>query len=154
MKKLLLILLGLIIINPAQLMAGDKEDIINQLLSNNAYAKKNNQTADEYSANGALEFWSSGGLMQKIEPAGRPDKYDYMKIDFKHIEVIVLVPKKAAVAMYYSEGSMKPEGAPAVSHYLTRVTQVLVKEGGTWKIRASHWSPVSGGSGTTQTTLN
>ena len=31
---------------------------------------------------------------------------------------------------------------------------VLVKEGGTWKIRASHWSPVSGGSGTTQTTLN
>ncbi len=154
MKKLLLILFGLIIINPAQLIAGDKEDIIKQLLANNAYAKKNNQTADEYSAKGALEFWSSGGLMQKIESGGRPDKYDYMNIDFKHIEVIVLVPKKAAVAMYYSEGSMKPEGAPAVSHYLTRVTQVLVKEGGTWKIRASHWSPVSGGSGTTQTTLN
>ena len=93
MKKILLVLLGLIIINPAQLIAGDKEDIIKQLLANNAYAKKNNQTADEYSANGALEFWSSGGLMQKIEPAGRPDKYDYMKIDFKHIEVIVLVPK-------------------------------------------------------------
>ena len=154
MKKLLLILFGLIIINPAQLIAGDKEDIIKQLLANNAYAKKNNQTADEYSVKGALEFWSSGGLMQEIESGGRPDKYDYMNIDFKHIEVIVLVPKKAAVAMYYSEGSMKPEGAPAVSHYLTRVTQVLVKEGGTWKIRASHWSPVSGGSGTTQTTLN
>ena len=154
MKKLLLILFGLIIINPTQLIAGDKEDIIKQLLANNAYAKKNNQTADEYSAKGALELWSSGGLMQEIESGGRPDKYDYMNIDFKHIEVIVLVPKKAAVAMYYSEGSMKPEGAPAVSHYLTRVTQVLVKEGGTWKIRASHWSPVSGGSGTTQTTLN
>ena len=154
MKKLLLILFGLIIINPAQLIAGDKEDIIKQLLANNAYAKKNNQTADEYSAKGALEFWSSGGLMQEIESGWSPDKYDYMNIDFKHIEVIVLVPKKAAVAMYYSEGSMKPEGAPAVSHYLTRVTQVLVKEGGTWKIRASHWSPVSGGSGTTQTTLN
>ena len=94
MKKLLLVLLGLIIINPAQLTAGDKEDIIKQLLANNAYAKKNNQTADEYSVNGALEFWSSGGLMQKIEPAGRPDKYDYMKIDFKHIEVIVLVPER------------------------------------------------------------
>ena len=154
MKKLILVFMGLIIINPTQLIAGDKEDIIKQLLANNAYAKKNKQTADEYSAYGALEFWSSGGLMQKIEPAGRPDKYDYMKIDFKHIEVIILVPKKAAVAMYYSEGSMKPEGAPAVSHYLTRVTQALVKEGGTWKIRASHWSPVSGGSGTTQTTLN
>ena len=85
MKKLLLILFGLIIINPAQLIAGDKEDIIKQLLANNAYAKKNNQTADEYSAKGALEFWSSGGLMQEIKSGGRPDKYDYMNIDFKHI---------------------------------------------------------------------
>jgi len=41
-----------------------------------------------------------------------------------------------------------------VSHYLTRVTQVYVKEGGSWKIRASHWSPVSGGSGTSQSSLN
>ena len=77
MKKLLLVFLGLIIINPTQLIAGDKEDIIKQLLSNNAYAKKNNQTADEYSSKGALEFWSSGGLMQTIEPSGRPEKYDY-----------------------------------------------------------------------------
>ena len=154
MKKLLIVFLGLIIVNPDQLIAGDKEDIIKQLLANNAYAKKNNQTSDEYSEKGALEFWSSGGLLQKIESGGRPDKYDYMNIDFKHIEVIILVPKKAAVAMYYSEGSMKPEGAPAVSHYLTRVTQVLVKEGGAWKIRASHWSPVTGGSGTSQTNLN
>ena len=30
--------------------------------------------------------------------------------------------------------------------------QVFVKEGGKWKIRSSHWSPISGGSGTTQTT--
>ena len=51
MKKLLLVLLGLIIINPAQLTAGDKEDIIKQLSANNAYAKKNNQTADEYYSN-------------------------------------------------------------------------------------------------------
>jgi len=154
MKKILLVFFGLIILNPSQLIAGDKEDIIKQLLSNNAYAKKNNQTADEYSSQGALEFWSSGGLMQTIEPQGRPEKYDYMKIDFKHIEVIILVPKKAALVMYYSEGSMKPDGSPAVSHYLTRVTQALVKEGGTWKIRASHWSPLSGGSGTSQTALN
>jgi ketosteroid isomerase-like protein len=48
---------------------------------------------------------------------------------------------------------MKPKGAPAVNHYLTRVTQVFVKEDGKWKIRASHWSPISGGSGTTQTSL-
>ena len=154
MKKLFIVFIGLIILNPSQLIAGDKEDIIKQILSNNEYSKKNNQAADEYSLKGALEFWSSGGLLQTVNPSGRPEKYDYMNIDFKHIEVIVVVPKKAAVAMYYSEGSMKPENAPAVSHYLTRVTQVYVKEGGKWKIRASHWSPVSGGSGTSQSALN
>ena len=154
MKKILLVLMGVIILNPTQLFAGDEEDIKKQILANNAYAKKNNQAADEYSAKGALEFWSSGGLLHTVSPGGRPEKYDYMNIDFKHIEVVVLVPKKAAVAMYYSEGSMKPENAPAVSHYLTRVTQVFVKEGGKWKIRASHWSPVTGGSGTSQSSLD
>ena len=37
MKKILLVFFGLIILNPSQLIAGDKEDIIKQLLSNNAY---------------------------------------------------------------------------------------------------------------------
>ena len=32
--------------------------------------------------------------------------------------------------------------------------RVAVKENGKWKIRASHWSPVKGGSGTTATTLD
>ena len=72
----------------------------------------------------------------------------------KHIEVIVLVPGKAAVAMYYSEGSMKPKGAAAVSHYMTRVTQAFVKEDNKWKVRASHWSPIQGGSGTSQTSVD
>ena len=146
--------MGVIILNPSQLFAGDEEDIKKQILANNAYAKKNNQAADEYSAKGALEFWSSGGLLHTVSPGGRPEKYDYMNSDFKDIEVVVLIPKKAAVAMYYAGGSMKPENAPAVSHYLTRVTQVFVKEGGKWKIRASHWSPVTGGSGTSQSSMD
>ncbi len=63
----------------------------------------------------------------------------------------VIEPAPVSVAVYYSEGSMKPKGSPAVNHYLTRATQVFVKEEGQWKIRSSHWSPVAGGSGTTQT---
>lgn len=153
MKKFFIVFIALLILSPTSLIAGDKEDIIKQILANNAYAKKNNQSTDEYSSMGALEFWSNGGLLNTIKPGGRPEKYDYMNINFKHIEVIVLVPKKSAIAMYYSEGSMKPENSPAVSHYLTRVTQAYVKEGGTWKIRASHWSPVAGGSGTTQSAV-
>ena len=131
--------------------AGDVEDIKKQIMDNNEYSNKNNRSINEYSKNGALEYWSSGGLIQEIDPDGRPEEYDYFNIKVKHIEVVVLVPKKAAVAMYYSEGSMKPKNSPAVNHYLTRVTQAYVNENGKWKVRASHWSPIQGGSGTSQT---
>ena len=134
--------------------AGDVEDIKQQIMDNNEYFRKNKRGADEYSNLGALEFWSSGGLMQKVESNARPELYDYANLDVKHIEVIVLVPKKAAVAMYYSEGSLKPKNSAAVGHYLTRVTRAYVKEDGQWKVRASHWSPVMGGSGTSQTSFD
>ena len=134
--------------------AGDVEDIKKQIMDNNEYFRKNKRGADEYSNLGALEFWSSGGLMQKVESNVRPELYDFVNLDVKHIEVIVLVPKKAAVAMYYSEGSMKPKNSAAVGHYLTRVTRAYVKEDGQWKVRASHWSPVMGGSGMSQTSLD
>ena len=134
--------------------AGDVEDIKNQILENNEFFKKNKRGADEYSKLGAFEFWSSGGLLQKVESTERPEQYDIANIEPKHIEVIVLVPKKAAVAMYYSEGSLKPKNSAAVGHYLTRVTRAYVKEDGQWRVRASHWSPIMGGSGTSQTSLD
>ena len=39
-------------------------------------------------------------------------------------------------------------------HYLTRVMAVFVKEDGAWKIRAAHWSPLTGGKGTSQTAID
>ena len=108
---------------------------------------------DSYSRHGAFEFWSSGGLLNEIPPNGRGGQWDAINITPKHIKVIPLVEGQAAVALYYSEGMMKPKGSAAVSNYLTRVTQVFVKEDGKWKVRSSHWSAVTGGSGTTQTVL-
>ena len=150
MKQFFKILFGIPVIS-SFLVAGDVEEIKKQIMDNNEYSNKNNRSVNEYSKNGALEYWSSGGLIQEIDPDGRPEEYDYFNIKVKHIEVVVLVPKKAAVAMYYSEGSMKPKNSPAVNHYLTRVTQAYVNENGKWKVRASHWSPIQGGSGTSQT---
>jgi hypothetical protein len=49
---------------------------------------------------------------------------------------------------------MKPKNAEMVGHYMTRVTEAYVKEDGAWKLRAAHWSPVKGGSGTSQTTID
>ena len=108
---------------------------------------------DDYSMHGALEFWSSGGLLQEVSRDASADEYDVLSIQPKHIEVITLVEGQAAVAHYYAEGTMKPKGSAAVAHYLTRATQVFVKENGSWKIRSSHYSPIAGGAGTSQTTL-
>ncbi len=108
---------------------------------------------DSISKNGALQFWSSGGLMHEV-PATDSGAVTEQSLTPKHITVVPLVEGQAAVAMYYSEGRLHPPGSEPVSHYLTRVTEVYVKEGGTWKIRAAHWSPVVGGSGTSQTTLD
>ena len=134
--------------------AGDVDEVKKQIISSSKYLSKNKRSINDYSKEGGLEFWSSGGLMHEIDPDGRPEVYDYANVKPKHIEVIILVPGKAAVAMYYSEGAMKPKGSPAVSHYMTRVTQAFIKEGGKWKVRASHWSPIQGGAGTSHTSVD
>ena len=63
------------------------------------------------------------------------------------------VDKSTAVAMYYAEGNVQHKGSEHNSNYLTRVMQVFVKEEGGWKIRAAHWSPLTGGKGTTETAV-
>ena len=49
---------------------------------------------------------------------------------------------------------MDPKNSPVVQNYRTRVTGVFVKEDGKWKVRAAHWSPIAGGSGTSQSVLD
>ena len=87
-------------------------------------------------------------MLPKLRPDLAPQEFGSIAIGVKHIPVITLVPGKGAVPQYYSEGSMDPKDGPAVHGYRTRVTQVFVKEDGKWKIRAAHWSPIAGGSGT------
>ncbi len=106
---------------------------------------------DGISAEGALQFWSSGGLMLLSSPEDPVIEYDSFSVEPKHIEVIVL-SDEAAVALYYAEGSMQPKGRDPVGRYLTRVMEVYVKEDGVWKERAGHWSALRGGSGTSRAT--
>ena len=152
MKSVIVVAASLVLCSGFAYAQSDTEKEVTQtILDSNAYTNKNLKgQADEYSSKGALEFWSSGGLLQEIAPGGRPEDFEAVNITPKHIRVITLVEGQIAVAHYYTEGSMKPKGATAVSHYMTRVTQVFVKEAGKWKIRSSHWSAISGGSGTSQ----
>ena len=126
-----------------------------KIMKDNQYIRENLEDADRgISQHGSLAFWSSGGLMNSVPPDAAISKYDVFKITPKHITVIELPGGEAAVAMYYSEGSMQVKGSSPVSHYMTRVTQVYVKEDGEWNVRAAHWSPVAAGSGTTQSSLD
>ena len=149
--KMLIQIISIIGIFSSFTIAGDAEDVKQSIVDSFKYLNKMKKSLNDYSKDGALEFWSSGGLLHAIAPSGRPETYDTINLTPAHIEVVVLAPGKAAIAMYYSEGYMKPKGSAPVSHYLTRVSQSFVKEGGEWKTRTSHWSPVLGGSGTSQT---
>ena len=84
------------------------------------------------------------------DPNNRKNEWDYVSLQPKHIKVLSLVQGKAAIAMFYSEDSMKPKGSPAVSHYMTRVSETYIKENGKWVIKTAHYSPISSGNGTSQ----
>ena len=105
-----------------------------------------------YSAAGSTEFWSSGGLRNNV-PTDAPGP-DYVSFNMvpKYISVIPM-GDDYATAMYYVEGSYQEVGADPVGNYFTRAMEVYVKEDGEWRIRAAHWSPVVGGTGTAQTAI-
>ena len=130
------------------------EEIKALILENTRYTRETLESPPgESSRHGSLEFWSSGGLLQRVAQDAPISKYESFALTPKHIEVIELPGGEAAVAMYYSEGSMHPAGRARVGHYMTRVTQVFVKEDGEWKERAGHWSPVAAGGGTSQSAV-
>ena len=70
------------------------------------------------------------------------------KFDFepRYIEIDVLEKGKIAIAYYYLVGSYTINGT-SKSDYRTRVSQILVKENGSWKIKSGHFTQLHGGSG-------
>ncbi|MFQ5680271.1 MAG: hypothetical protein ACE5HP_12540 [Gemmatimonadota bacterium] len=140
------LLLGL----PAQ-AAGQEElwrEVRQVIRDSYAFQRENLADPPEYVASdGSLEFWSSGGLMQFIPADAELLQYESYNIYPKHIRVIMLADD-LAVAHFYAEGSYQSASGPPVPNYLTRATQVFVKEDGKWRVRASHFSPIQGGAGT------
>ena len=130
-----------------------EKEVKQLILGNNAYALKNLEfKAKMLSKEGALEFWSSGGLLQSAQQNDKVHKFETFNTHPKHIKIIE-INATTAVAMYYVEGNVQHKGSENNSNYLTRVMQVYVKEEGGWKIRAAHWSPLTGGKGTTETAI-
>jgi hypothetical protein len=150
-----LIVAAVLALVPGQAMADTAEEVRETIIKDMEYANKNLKDAPgTVSKDGSAEFWSSGGLMQWVPADGELSEYEYQTLTPKHIEVMTLAEGEAAVAMFYVEGRFKAKGGTAVDNYLTRATQVYVKEDGRWKVRAAHWSPIAGGSGTNQNSLD
>jgi hypothetical protein len=130
-----------------------EKEVKQLILDNNAYALKKLEFKPEMiSKEGALEFWSSGGLLQSAQQNDKVRKFEAFNTHPKHIKIIE-INATTAVAMYYVEGNVQHKGSENNSNYLTRVMQVYVKEEGGWKIRTAHWSPLTGGKGTTETAV-
>ena len=150
--KFVLIAMAGALLMPMAAVADTADEIKALIMQDNADSRKNlSSDGDGISKHGSLEFWSSGGLMQKVPADGPAATWKQFSLTPKHIKVITLVEGKAAVAMYYSEGSFHETGQKPVGHYMTRVTGVYVKEGKKWKQRAAHYSPIAAGQGTQQT---
>ena len=64
----------------------------------------------------------------------------------RYIEVDILEKGKVAVAYYYLVGSYNINGVQK-NDYRTRVSQIFVKEKGSWKVKAGHFTPLHSGSG-------
>ena len=154
MKKIILII-GITLSTVFNVFAETEVEkkVKQQILDNNAYALKNLEfKAKMLSKEGALEFWSSGGLLQSAQQNDKVRKFETFNTHPKHIKIIE-INATTAVAMYYVEGNVQHKGSENNANYLTRVMQVYVKEEDAWKIRAAHWSPLTGGKGTTETAV-
>jgi hypothetical protein len=149
-----MVLAGMLM-QPLTATADTADEVRAEIMTANVYSKENLKDMDGgISSQGSMQFWSSGGLIQNVPADAPASTYASFSLTPKHVEVLTLVEGKAAVAMYYSEGSYQETGSEPVAHYMTRVTEVYVKEDGKWKVRAAHYSPIAAGSGTRQTAVD
>ena len=133
--------------------AGVENAVRQTILDSYAFGRESlRDSEDFYSRDGSVEFWSSGGLLQHVPTDVSLQEYVFNTLTPKHIMVIPLSAEAAVVHMYV-EGGYQAEGEQPVPNYLTRGTLVMVLEDGDWVSRAAHWSPIRGGTGTSDTAI-
>ena len=148
MKKLLVFLSFATLI-----VANDKSEI--ESVINKHWASLNSNKFKDYISTtyskGTMNGDSNGSFWYELVPTvkGMTENRkpgDKSNFNARYIEIDVLVPGNAAVAYYYLVGSFTLRGVTK-SDYRTRVSQVFVTEGGKWKIKSGHFSPLHSGSG-------
>ena len=137
---------------PGQLQSQDQAAQVRQaILDSYEYTRTNlTDPPDAVASSGSLEFWSSGGFLQRVQADPTPSEYESFGVSPRHIQVTML-SDDVAMAHFYAEGPYQLANGPMIPDYRTRALQVFVRENGEWKVRAAHWSPIQGGAGTSAT---
>ena len=145
------ILSSLTLLPTAAIGQANVEDAVRQtIIDRMAFNRENLRAAEgQNSRDGMVQFRSSGGLLEQTPTDPPPREFVFNTRTPKHITVILLNDEAAVVHMYV-EGGSQVVGQQPVPNYLVRGTLVMVLEGGEWKQRAAHWSPIQGGTGTNE----
>ena len=133
--------------------AGNKEDVISDIVQHWKDFALKNPAADVGHSDGSWVATSEGGFWQFLSA----EEFKTMIIDsvnifdFKphHINVRFVGEKHdVAYAVYYLAGNiLDSDRNVVVRNYRTRASEVMVKQNGKWVSIGSHYSPLYGGSG-------
>ncbi len=151
MKKLLIVIVALFINN--NVVAGDKEDIVNQIKKQWVDFSNKKMDLSLINPNGSWQARSDGGLWDFQSPkeiqSQIEDSPNTLNFRPYHIEVtIVGKSQDVAYTNYYLVGTITGRGGKVVANnYRTRASGTLVKKSGKWVSVGEHYSPLHGGSG-------
>ena len=90
-----------------------------------------------------IRFWNNLPVDAVTADQSPSDKFNFTP---RYIEVEVLEKSKVAVAYYYLVGTYTIGGVEK-NDYRTRVSQIIVKEKGSWKVKSGNFTPLHSGSG-------
>ncbi len=152
MKKILIVFAALILVNN-NVIAGDKEDIVNQIKKQWVDFSNKKMDLSLINPNGSWQARSDGGLWDFQSPkeiqSQIEDSPNTLNFRPYHIEVtIVGKSQDVAYTNYYLVGTITGPGREVVAkNYRTRASGTLVKKAGEWVAVGQHFSPLHGGSG-------
>jgi len=152
MKKVIM-LFSALCITTSLLLADDKSEVADVVNKHWQYqnAKDWKKYVGTLHSEGTMDGDSNGSFWYKREATvsavteGQSPENEF-NFTARYIEVDILEKGKVAVAYYYLVGSYNINGVQK-NDYRTRVSQIFVKEKGSWKVKAGNFTPLHSGSG-------
>ena len=152
MKKVIM-LFSALCITTSLLLADDKSEVADVVNKHWQYqnAKDWKKYVGTLHSEGTMDGDSNGSFWYRREATvsavteGQSPENEF-NFTPRYIEVDILEKGKVAGAYYYLVGSYNINGVQK-NDYRTRVSQIFVKEKGSWKVKAGHFTPLHSGSG-------